>query len=277
MEERFAETARGSSQGLDMAAGEGESPAGPGREPFSEAEAEEFARLFRKWRRGLASLAPLLQRIAPLAARAVLGAPATASGAMAGLLGEEESFAAELEEEGGGGFESGEEEGMLAEDSGETGKDAGPLYGSVGDAAVLAEWLAAAAALAESEEEAAGLIGGVTIHILGPGPVEIRRMTPLLVERAVRLARVLRRSPRTRPLLPVVGDIVGTTAKTLARAAARGQRPGPRAALRTMARQTARTLADPSRIARALARNRVLGRRMFRGSPMRRRILAAER
>lgn len=272
MDERSAED-QGFEERFDMAVGEGDGLAEGEAGALFEEDADAFGRLVSRLRKRLGRLAPLLRRLVPVAARAVLGpAGGTAALAATRLLGtdglfEDEMFEDELDEGGFGLFEE--------EDEDEAGADQMP--GPAAEAEALAEWLAASAAETESEEEAAGLIGGVTIHILGPGPVQIRRMTPLLVQRAVRLARVLRRSPRTRPLVPVVGSIVQQTAKTLARQAAKGKPPNAKLAVRTMAQHTARTLASPHKVAQVLARNRVLTQRVIRGRLSRRTVLGAER
>ncbi len=285
MDERFAEDEAGLEESFDMAVGEGEGFADGETGALFEDEADEFGRLFRRLRKGLGRLKPLLRRLAAGAARAVMGPAGGAAASVAtrllredGLL-EDEMFGESLGEDEFGLFEDEDELFAEDEDEGEFEEEDEDdrVPGLSAEAEALAEWLAATAAAAESEEEAAGLVGGVTIHILGPGPVQIRRMTPVLVKRAVRLARVLRRSPRTRPLVPVVGSIVRKTAKSLARRAAKGRPPTPKAAVRTMARHTARTLASPTKVAKALAKNRVLKQRIARRRLSRRKILGAER
>jgi len=285
MDERFAEDGTGLEESFDMAVGEGEGFADGETGALPEGEADEFGRLLRRLRKGLGRLKPLLRRLAPVAARAVMGpAGDVAASAAARLLREDglledEMFGESFGEDEFGLFEDEDEDEFFAEDEdgGEFEEEDDRVPGLSAEAEALAEWLAAAAAEAESEEEAAGLVGGVTIHILGPGPVQIRRMTPVLVKRAVRLARVLRRSPRTRPLVPVIGSIVRKTAQSLARRAAKGEPPTAKAAVRTMAKHTARTLASPNRVAKALAKNRVLKTRLARKRLSRRKILGAER
>ncbi len=230
MEDGFLDDNGGTVAGVDMGAGEGPED----RHPPAEQELEEFTRILAGLRRHL----PLLRRLAPLAARTVLGEldPET--------LDEDE---ADLEQPGESEAEAEDEDvvpGLSAEDE------------------ALAEALAAAAAVATGEEEAAGLVGGVTILILGPAPIRIRRLTPVLVRRATRLVRLLRRSPATRPLVPVVSTITKATTRRLVRRAAAGRPVTPAVAVGTMARQTARTLGRPRRIARALARNRAQRRRL---------------
>lgn len=230
---------------------------------LEEDEADEFGRVFRRLRRKLTPLAPLLRRLAPVAARAVMGGAAPGVAALLreeeeededglfedGFLGEEEMFGLGEEEE-----EDEDEDEYLGED--ELGEGMDP------ETEELAELLAAAAGYADSEEEAAGLIGGVTIHIMGPAPVRIRRMTPVVVRRAVKLTKLLRRSPRTRPLVPVVAAVTRATKKSLARRAATGRPVSKATVARTMAKATAKTLRSPQTVAKALARNVVKRRRL---------------
>ncbi|MDX6750474.1 hypothetical protein SH611_11705 [Geminicoccaceae bacterium 1502E] len=241
---------------IDLAAGETEDL--EGLDGLEEDEADEFGRVFRRLRRKLAPLAPLLRRLAPVAARAVMGGAAPG---MASLLREEED-----EEDEDGLFEDGllGEDGLfgLGEEEEEDFEDEDLEDELDPEAEELAELLATAAGFAESEEEAAGLIGGVTIQILGPAPVRIRRMTPMVVRRAVKLTKLLRRSPRTRPLVPVVAAVTRATKKSLARRAAQGRPVTKSTVARTMAKATARTLRSPQRVAKVLARNVVKRRRL---------------
>jgi hypothetical protein len=216
-------------------------------------EADEFGRLFRLLKR---RALPLLRRIAPRAAQAVLGR-------LPGSLGEDEDEDEDLDLEAFGAPTTA----MLLADDDESleEQDEDDIVPglSVEDEA-LAEALAAAAMTAGSEEEAAGLVGGVTIQILGPTPIRIRRMTPLMVSRATRLVKVLRRSKRTRPLVPLVSTITKKTVKRLTRRAASGKSITPRIVATTMAKQTARTLASPKRVACGLVRNRIKRKRLNR-------------
>jgi hypothetical protein len=233
-------------------------PTGESAEAALDPESDEFIGRALRWaKRRAGRLAPVLRRLAPIAARTVLGAAGGPAGAILGqVLREEELDESEWELEDLELLELGEADGE--DESSDT------VPGLSAEAEGLAEILASAAADAESEEEAAGLIGGVTIQILGPTPIRIRRMTPLMVRRATRLTRLLRRSRRTRPLVPVVASITKATTRSLMRRAAAGKPITPRTVTRTMAGQTARTLASPKRVARALANNVIKRRQLDR-------------
>ncbi|HHQ47695.1 MAG TPA: hypothetical protein ENK19_02270 [Acidobacteria bacterium] len=265
MDEEYEALEEDLGETVDMGAGEAgplevEDFAGDGElfvEGAEEDEEEEIRRLARALEPRLRALLPLLRRLAPAAARALL------AGTRASPEEEEDGFE--------DGFEEEEELLGLEEEEEEDGEsDRVPGLGP--EAEALAEALAAAASRVPDPAEAAGLVGGVTIHILGPAPVRIRRTSPVLVRRAVRLARLLRRSPRTRPLTPVVANIVKKTARTLTKHARRGKPATAKAAVRSMAKHTAKTLGSPKRLAKALARNRVVRKRLSKKA-----ILRAER
>jgi hypothetical protein len=177
-------------------------------------------------------LAPILRRLAPLAARAVAGA--VPGGAILGKLLRED-------EDGFDGFDGFDGESELDD---------------------LAEALLYEAARVSSDEEAASLAGGITITITGPAPLAVKRVAPTLSRGTARLVRVLRRSPATRQLVPAAGAVAKATAKSLSKRAAAGKPVTPRVAARTMARQAKRTLAKPSRVAKAVVRNAVKRRRL---------------
>lgn len=259
MAEDFAFESDGYAGTVDMGVGEAEPWAANGGLARGDGEADQFGKLFRHIRRRVGQMAPVLKRLAPVAGRMVLGGAGGPLGALAGnLLREDPLGEAEWENELFHLESLGESEDELEAD----GEEEDEPPGLSGESEAMAELMAAAAGAADSEEEAAGLIGGVTIHILGPAPVRVRRMTPVIVRRATRLTRLLRRSPSTRPLVPVVASITRATTKKLARQAASGKPVTPATVARTMARQTARTLQSPSRIAKALTKNAVRRRRL---------------
>jgi hypothetical protein len=249
--------------GVDLGAGEDEGWSESGLDPLDD-EADPFIGKAVRWaRRRVRKLAPVLRRLAPIAARVALGPAGGPAAAMLGGLTREDEFESEWEDESlWEAFDPFDDEDE-AEDESEavTGLDT--------EAEALAEAFAALAGETESEDEASGLMGGVTIQILAPSPIRIRRLAPAFVQRATRLTRLLRRSPATRALTPVVPAIVRRASGALARGAAAGRPVSAAAVGRAMAAQTARTLGSPKRVAGALARNvirrrRLAGRRLVR-------------
>jgi hypothetical protein len=130
----------------------------------------------------------------------------------------------------------------------------------------LAEEFAAESAETESDTEAEGLAGGVTVHIMSNAPIAVRRVSPILTRRSARLAQLLRRSPRTRPLLKTLPTITKKTAATLSAKAAKGKPITPRTAVRTMAKQTMRVMASPQRTATAIVKNDLHRRKLRRSA-----------
>ena len=61
----------------------------------------------------------------------------------------------------------------------------------------------------------AALLGGVTIQVLSPAPVTVKRLTPVMVKGMTRLGRFLRRSRRTRPLVRAIPTIQKRATKML--------------------------------------------------------------
>lgn len=237
-----------------------------------EGEDQFLGRIVRRVAKVARGAAPLLRRLAPIAAKLVAGAvPGGAVlSALPGLLGEEperhpDPFADPFDMEDPFDFEAmsdfeeedGEEEAWEAEV---------PLGEEEGESGMLAETLLAEAARAVSDTEAAALAGGITITITGPAPISVRRVTPVLTRGTANIVRVLRRSPVTRPLVPVAGAIARSTTRVLAKRAASGQPVTPAVAARVMARQTAKTLQKPSRVAKAVVRNAVQRRRLSKAA-----------
>ena len=196
---------------------DGEGPFNEG--PFGEAEFESaygegsygedqfIGDLISKVKKVVRSAAPVLKTIAPIAARAVAGA-VPGLGALTSLLGEEEN---EAEWELGEEFDT-EDEDESFETLGEEENESG----------MLAEAMLAEAARAATDTEAAALAGGITITITGPAPLAVRRVAPVISRGTANIVRVLRRSPRTRPLTPVAGAIARSTARVLSKRASSG-------------------------------------------------------
>ena len=159
----------------------------------------------------------------------------------------------------------------------------------------LMEHLGHAAAEAETEEEAEAFIGalagiasgaarlGSTVGRVGSAAGRVGRLgsvagratssgtlarvVPQLSRGATNIARILRRSPSTRPLVRTLPNIMQRTTRSLAQQALRGQPVTPLAASRTLAQQAARVIGSPQQAVQAYRRSRALDRRFHPGSP----------
>ncbi|MFN8453546.1 MAG: hypothetical protein U0401_02565 [Anaerolineae bacterium] len=236
-----------------------------------EYEGEEF---FRRIARGVGRFvrraAPVLRSVARVAAPMVgtavggfLGGPLGARlGSAAGRLAQRALGEGEFEYELEGEYEyelEGEYEGEF---EGEFEAE-GPLT----QQEALAEYMAAVASRAQTEEEAEAMAGAATTAVLSRADrAALRRILPHLVRGTAILTRLLRRRGITRPAVRAVPTIVRRTAQTLTRRAAAGRPVTRQAAARVMATQTRRVLGSPRTCAAAIQRNmrasRVVARRM---------------
>lgn len=131
----------------------------------------------------------------------------------------------------------------------------------------LMEHLGHAAAEAESDARAEACVGAMiplAARVVPQAAPALLRTAPPLIQGAAAVARALRRSPATRPLVRTLPTIVHRTAADLARQAARDLPVTPRAAVQTLARQTVRVLGSPQQCAQAWQRSRALDRRYHR-------------
>lgn len=223
-----------------------------------EDESEEF---FGKIGRFLKRAAPLLKRVAKVAAPIVgtaIGGPfGTALGSLASkALGE-----GELELEGEGEAE-GEQE-MVHEIAAHelTHNEA------------VAEMMAEAATHETHEGEAEAMAGAATVTVISPKDRRaLRRILPHMVRGTAILTRILRRRRVTRPLVRVVPTIMRRTVKDLKRQAAKGIPITRKRAARTAAKQVRRVLSSPKACTAAIVRNLKVSRAYKRP---RRRIRAA--
>jgi hypothetical protein len=206
-----------------------------------EDEGEEF---FRRLRRIASRAAPILRRVARVAAPMVgtaVGGPLggmIARAAASQLEGEVElEVEGEFEDEIEGEFE---DEAMAPMTSNQA----------------LAEFMAAVASTAQTEAEAEAMVGAATVISLSPRDRRILRgVLPHLVRGTAVLTRILRGRRSTRDAVRAVPTIVNRTARTLARRANAGQPITRRAAARAMATQTRNVLARPRASANAIQRN----------------------
>jgi hypothetical protein len=201
-----------------------------------ESESEEFFRFLRR-------AAPMLRRIARVAAPIVGTAVAGPAGGLIGrglaqaLREEEMEFEEEFELEGE----------------------------ATGRSRAAAEMMAAAAARTPSVPEAGAFIGAASVHILSPRDRRaLQALLPHLVHGAAVLTRILIRQRVTRPAIRTVPTIVQSTAATLRRRIDAGQPVNRRVAGAVMAQQTRRVLTQPQTTARIVARNVQATRRVAR-------------
>lgn len=133
----------------------------------------------------------------------------------------------------------------------------------------LMEHLGHAAAEAHNEAEAEALIGALiplVARITPQAAQAILRAAPGLIPGVATIARNLRRSPLTRPLVRTIPAIVRQTADSISQQIGQGRAVSPRTAVRTLARQTAQVLGSPSRTMAAWRRSRYLDSRHHAGS-----------
>jgi hypothetical protein len=242
----------------------------------SEEEAEEF---FRRIAGLVRRAAPVLRRVARVAAPIVGTA---VGGPLGGILGRvatsalgegEYEFEGEFEGEYEGELEEeyeGEEEGE--EFLGTIARGIGGLLGGQGEyeeeyegeeeaapvsqTEAMGELMAAVASQARTEAEAEAMAGAATLAVISPRDrAALRRILPHLVRGSAILTRILRRRRITRPAVRAVPTIVRRTSRTLVRRAAAGQPVTRRAAARVMATQTRRVLSSPRTCTRAIVRN----------------------
>jgi hypothetical protein len=220
-----------------------------------------FGKMFKRLASGIGSVA---KRIAPGAVRALAGM-IPGVGAIAGpllgqltqrLLQEGEAMAAEAEAEAFGGSHGEAEVGTS-----ETAHEA-----------ALSELLAAEAAMATSEAEAASTISAtlpLTITIMRADRA-VRPVMPTLTQANARLARTIARSgPQGRQLLRTMPTIQRVAVGTIKSAARSGRRVTPPLAVGAMAAATRRVLGNPRRVEATVNRNLVLRQRTAPPHPRR--------
>jgi hypothetical protein len=213
---------------------------------------------------------PLLQRIAPAAARAAAGT-LTLRALSADRLHERLREASDVDamlffaEPSGVGLD----DDTLAEEEAEFSPAALSRLlalrgGDVSATEELAEALLAQAASAKSDAEAMAFAGGLTITIASGAPAPVLRVLPVITRGTCGLVRILRAEPATRALVPLAGSIVKGTIRDLWRRARTGRPVTSAHAQGLMARRTARTLRRPRLMSGALARNMVVRSRFNR-------------
>lgn len=121
---------------------------------------------------------------------------------------------------------------------------------------MLAELMAEAAAHEQHEGEAEALAGASVMTVLSPADRRaLSRVLPHLVRGAAVLTRVLRRQKMTRPAVRAVPTIMRRTVKDLKRQAAAGKPITRKAAGRAAASQVKKVLGNPRACAAAINQN----------------------
>jgi hypothetical protein len=235
----------------------------------SELEGEQFfGNVFKK-------VAPFLKKVAKVAAPMVGTAILGPAGGMLGKLaanalgeGEFESefeFESELESE----FELEGE----SEFEGESEAEAEIATHPTTEHEALAEMMAEAASNASGEGEAEAMAGAAVVTVLSPRDRRaLSALLPHLLRGTAALTRILRRHPRTRPLVKTVPAIMRRSVRNLKRRAAAGRPITRRAAARTTAREVRRVLGSPRLVRASLKRNRRMSHAMRRRRGSSRRV-----
>jgi hypothetical protein len=235
---------------------------------YSNPELQEGEYFFKGLKKGLRSLAkvaaPLAKKLAPIAARTLVGmipgvgaAAAPLAGKLVGsLVQEAEMEVAQME---ANLFGTNEAEAEVANTE-------------VAHEAALTEFLAAQAAEASTEGEAEAAIAAalpVTITIMG-GKRALRPVMPVMTQATGRLTKFLRQQgPVGKQLLRTVPSIQRQTVATLKAAARSGQPINSATAVKAMATATNRVLSNPQRVQQAVVRNAVLRQRTAPPHPRR--------
>jgi hypothetical protein len=120
----------------------------------------------------------------------------------------------------------------------------------------VAEMLAESASQERHEGEAEAMAGAATVTVISPRDRRaLRRILPHLVRGSAILTRILRRRRATRPMVRAVPTIVRRTVKDLKRQAAKGKRITRKTAARTAAKHVKRVLSSPKACTAAISRN----------------------
>jgi hypothetical protein len=211
-------------------------------ESLGEFEGEQF---FKKIAGFVKRAAPILKKVAKIAAPIVgtaIGGPigAKVGSFAANLLGESElegEYELEYEAESEAEFEA-------------------VMESPLSEQEALGEFMAAVASRDATDAGAQAQIGSATAIVLSRADLAaLRNVLPSISSGMGVLARILRRNPQTRDAVRVIPTIVRRSAHSLRKQAASGRPVTRAAAARTVATQTRRVLGTPSVCAKAMGRN----------------------
>lgn len=223
---------------------------GEGEEEFEDESAfeleDEGEQFFGKIGRFLKKAAPILKRVAKVAAPIVGTAIGGPFGAALGNIASKAMGEGEFEDEFEGETEAEGEAEMTHEIASHelTHNEA------------VAEMMAEAASHEAHEGEAEAMAGAATVSVISPGDRRaLRKILPHMVRGTAILTRILRRRRATRPMVRVVPTIMRRAVKDLRRQAAKGIPITRKRAARAAAKQVRRVLSSPKACAAALTRN----------------------
>jgi hypothetical protein len=207
----------------------------------------------------LKGLKNLALKAAPLVGTAMLGPAGGALGKLAASALSE----SEIEGEGEGEYEYEYE--YEDESEGEAEAENEIATHPAGEFEALAEMMADAASRASGEGEAEAMAGAAVVTVLSPRDRRaLAALLPDLLRGTAALTRILRRHPRTRPLVRTVPGIMRRSVRSLKRRAAAGRPITRGAAARTTAREVRRVLGSPRLVRATLMRNRRTSRAVRR-------------
>jgi hypothetical protein len=215
----------------------------------AEDEGEQFFGSIGKF---LKKAAPILKRVAKVAAPIVGTAIGGPFGAALGSMASKALGEGEFEDEFEGETEAEGEAEMTHEIASHelTHNEA------------VAEMMAEAASHEVHEGEAEAMAGAAAVTVISPADRRaLRRILPHMVRGTAILTRILRRRRVTRPVVRVVPTIVRRAVKDLKRQAAKGIPITRKRAARAAAKQVRRVLASPRACAAAITRNVKVSRR----------------
>lgn len=223
---------------------------GEGEEEFEDESAfegeDEGEQFFGSIGKFLKKAAPILKRVAKVAAPIVGTAIGGPFGAALGNIASKAMGEGEFEDEFEGETEAEGEAEMTHEIASHelTHNEA------------VAEMMAEAASHEAHEGEAEAMAGAATVTVISPGDRRaLRKILPHMVRGTAILTRILRRRRVTRPVVRVVPTIMRRAVKDLRRQAAKGIPITRKRAARAAAKQVRRVLSSPKACAAALTRN----------------------
>jgi hypothetical protein len=221
-------------------------------------EAFSFGGMFKKIGNFVKKAAPILKKVAKVAAPMVGTAIGGPFGAVLGNLASSALGEGELE----GEFELEGElelegEGELENEMESESEMAQEIIGhEQTQHEALAELMAESASTEMHEGEAEAMMGAAAMTTIGPADRRaLRKILPHLMRGVAILTRILRRRRSTRPAVRAIPTIVRRTVKTLKKHAAAGKPVTRRTMARAAARQVRKVLGSPKACTAAIARN----------------------
>jgi hypothetical protein len=203
-----------------------------------------FKKAFRGIGRFVKKAAPILRKVAKVAAPMVATA---VGGPLGGIIGKAASSLLETDLE-----DLEDETDHEIDHEVDMEEESEPLT----DNEILAEYLGAIAAEADTEIEAETMAGAAAMAAISASDrAALRNVVPAMLRGVSILQKVLRRQPAIRQTARVVPTVMRRSVKVLRKKRALGQPITKKTAARVMARQTQKVLSNPTRCAHAIAKN----------------------